>query len=142
MTGKDVLLEGELLGKAATIKRFEYSPLASQLKTQIDIAKKPISKIGQGVWISWNSKKKKKSDRKPTLKKYNKSDVRYNANHSFYKYRDSKKFDILSLESKYSFLVSVFNDLDKFSKLKPQKKNQKRKKQMFVIQPQNYVMTC
>ena len=87
-------------------------------------------------------KKKKKSDRKPTLKKYNKSDVRYNANHSFYKYRDSKKFDILSLESKYSFLVSVFNDLDKFSKLKPQKKNQKRKKQMFVIQPQNYVMTC
>ena len=59
MTGKDVLLEGELLGKAATIKRFEYSPLASQLKTEIDIAKKPISKIGQGVWISWNSKKKK-----------------------------------------------------------------------------------
>ena len=32
LTGKDVLLEKGLLEKAATIKRFEYSPLGSELK--------------------------------------------------------------------------------------------------------------
>ena len=37
---QDVLPEEELLQKAATIKRFEYSPLGSQLKIQTDIVKK------------------------------------------------------------------------------------------------------
>ena len=57
-------------------------------------------------------------DKKPTLKKYNKSDLIYNSKHSFYKYYDIKEFDKLSLESKDSFLAKFFNDLDKFSKLK------------------------
>ena len=56
-------------------------------------------------------------DKKPTLKKYNKSDLIYNSKR-FYKYYDIKEFDKLSLESKDSFLVKFFNDLDKFSKLK------------------------
>ena len=33
LTGKDVLPEKELLGKAATLKRFEYSPLCKELKS-------------------------------------------------------------------------------------------------------------
>ena len=48
----DVLLEEDLLEKAATIKRFEYSPLGSKLKKQTNIVKKNIkriSKIRQGV---------------------------------------------------------------------------------------------
>ena len=70
-----------------------------------------------------------KNDRKPTLKKYNKSDLIYDSNYSFYKYyHDLKKFDSLSLESKYSFLVNLFSDLDKFNKLKPQKEETKEKK--------------
>ena len=40
----------------------------------------------------------KKNDRKPTLRKYNKSDLICNAHHSFNKYRDIDKFDNLSLE--------------------------------------------
>ena len=36
----DVLVEEDLLEKAATIKRFEYSPLGSELKKYTDIAKK------------------------------------------------------------------------------------------------------
>ena len=40
MTGKDALLEKDLLLKAATIKRFEYSPLGKELKGQIDNAMK------------------------------------------------------------------------------------------------------
>ena len=40
MTGNYKLLEKDLLEKAATIKRFEYSPLGSELKKYTDIAKK------------------------------------------------------------------------------------------------------
>ena len=42
MTGKDVLLENDLLEKATKIKRFEYSPLGTELKAQTDITKKKI----------------------------------------------------------------------------------------------------
>ena len=40
MTIEEVLLERGLLEKATTIRRFEYSPLASELKKDTDIAKK------------------------------------------------------------------------------------------------------
>ena len=40
LTSRDVLLEKDLLGKAATIEGFEYSPLGKELKAQIGIAKK------------------------------------------------------------------------------------------------------
>ena len=39
MTGNDVLPEKDLSQKDAAIKRFEYSPLGSELKKQSDIAK-------------------------------------------------------------------------------------------------------
>ena len=51
LTGQEVLLEKRLLEKAATIKRFEYSPLGSELKKQTDIAKATVSRIRQGFWI-------------------------------------------------------------------------------------------
>ena len=34
LTGKDILPEKDLLEKAATMKRFEYSPLGKELKAQ------------------------------------------------------------------------------------------------------------
>ena len=40
LTGKDVLLEKEMLQKAVTIKSFEYVELDTELKKQTDIAKK------------------------------------------------------------------------------------------------------
>ena len=45
LSGKDVLPEKDLLEKAATIKRFEYSPLDKELKAQTDIAKKQYQKL-------------------------------------------------------------------------------------------------
>ena len=42
---EDVLPEKDLLEKAATIKRFEYLALGSELKTQTDIAKKLYQKF-------------------------------------------------------------------------------------------------
>ena len=68
-------------------KTFEYSPLGKKLKAQTDIEKKQY----QGL-----NKFQKSDEKKTTLKKYNKSDLTYNNEYSFYKYyRNSKKFDNL-----------------------------------------------
>ena len=40
MTGRDVLPEKDLLGKAAAFKRFEYSPLGKELKKETSVAEK------------------------------------------------------------------------------------------------------
>ena len=62
-----MLLEKDLLETAATIKRFEYSPLGSELKNKLTLQKKKgISKIRQGVWID---EAINKNDRKPALTK-------------------------------------------------------------------------
>ena len=45
LTSRDVLIEKDLLEKAATIEGFEYSPLGKELKAQTGIAKKTISRI-------------------------------------------------------------------------------------------------
>ena len=69
----------------------------------------------------------------------------YEVNHSFSKHCDINKFDnkiLKDLESKYSFLANVFNELDKFSRLKSQIEKKKRKKQMCMIKLQSYIMTC
>ena len=42
LAGKDVLPEKDLLQKAATTKRFEYSLLGKELKAQTDIGKNNI----------------------------------------------------------------------------------------------------
>ena len=58
---------------------------------------------------------------------YNKADLIYNTNHSFYRYLIIKKFDNLSVESKYSSLAEFSNDLNKFNKLKIQKEKIEKK---------------
>ena len=63
---------------------------------------------------------------------YNKADLIYNTNHSFYRYLIIKKFDNLSVESKYSSLTEFSNDLNKFNKLKIQKEKIEKKKNKCV----------
>ena len=67
-----------------------------------------------------------RDDKKPTLKKYNKSSQIYDSNHSFCKY-NIKKVDNLSFKSKYSYLVNFFNDFNKFSSIKTQKEKTEKK---------------
>ena len=45
LTGKDILPEKDLLEKAATLKRFEYSQLSKEIKTQTDIAKEHYQRL-------------------------------------------------------------------------------------------------
>ena len=51
-------------------------------------------------------------------KKYNKSDLIYKRL-SFHIYNNDQKFDKLSTESKYSFLLSFYDDLENLIKMKP-----------------------
>ena len=45
LTGKDILPEKDLLEKAATLKRFEYSQSSKEIKTQTDIAKEQYQRL-------------------------------------------------------------------------------------------------
>ena len=56
MTDKDILPERELLEKAATLKRFEYSPLGKELKAQTDIAKKQYQGLDKAFISNKNIK--------------------------------------------------------------------------------------
>ena len=75
VTSKDVSPEKSLLEKAATTKRFEYSPLGKELKAQTDIAKKQY----QGLNKFFKSDEKEEA----TLKNYDKLDLIYNSKYSF-----------------------------------------------------------
>ena len=75
MASKDVLPETGSLEKVATIKRFEYSPLGKELKSQTHIVKKQYQKLHNTYEFDKIIK-----EEKPTLKKYSKSDLIYNGN--------------------------------------------------------------
>ena len=104
LIGKDVLPQKDLLEKVAILERFEYSPLGKELKAQTDIAKKQYQGLDK-VFIS-NKDNKNMNEQliKKEKKKYNKSNLIYNRL-SFYSYSTDKKFDSLSFESKYSYLL-------------------------------------
>ena len=90
MTGKDVLPEKDSLEKAAELKIFEYFPLGKESKAETDTAKKQYQKLDH-----------ERMNKKSIPKGYNKSDLIYNTNHSFYDhYRNSEKFDKLYPGSK------------------------------------------
>ena len=101
------------------MKIFEYSPLDKELKAQTDIAKRQYQKLD----ITYGS------DKIFNKENYSKLNLIYDANCSFYKYfHENKKFDNLSLKSKYSFLDKFFDDLNQFNKLNPQKESTKEEK--------------
>ena len=88
----------DLLEKAATTKRFEYSPSGKELKTQTDIAKKQSRKLDNTYEPEKIIKKQKL-----TFKKYNGSNLIYNSKYSFYKYYKIN-FNNFSVTSKYKVL--------------------------------------
>ena len=59
LTANDVLPENDLLEKASTMKRFEYSLLGKEFKAQTDIAKKQYHKLDDTYEIDKTIKKEK-----------------------------------------------------------------------------------
>ena len=66
---EDVLSKNDLLEKAATFKRFEYSPLGKELKAQTDIAKKQY----HGLDKAYISNKDNKNVNEPLIRKKRKN---------------------------------------------------------------------
>ena len=119
MTDKDVLAEKDLLEKAATMKRFEYPPLGSELKKQTDIAEKQDKRLDNTYELDRIKKEKSK------IKKCNRSNLMYDSTYDFYEYYNIKHFENLSLASKYPILASFYKN---FNSLIPEKESTKEKK--------------
>ena len=124
LTGKDVLPEKDLLEKAVTMKRFEYSPFSKELKAQADTAKKHYQKLDDTYEFDEISKEEKLE-----YKKYNSKNLVYNSKHSFCGYCNNKKFNSLPIKLKYLILLSFFVDLNKLSNIIPQKESRKEKQE-------------
>ena len=105
------------------MKRFEYFSLGKELKAQTDIAKEQYQKLGNTYEFDKIIKKEK-----PIFKKCITLNLIYNSKFSFYEYYNVKKFNCLSLTSKYPILLSFCSNLNKFDNLNPQKKSTKEKK--------------
>ena len=86
------------------------------MKKQTDIAEKQYKRLDKTYELDKIIKKEK-----PTVKKYNRSNLIYDSKYSFYEYYNIKNFNSLSHESKYPFLASCYNELNKSNSLKPQK---------------------
>ena len=69
-----------MLEKAATMKRFEYSPLGKELKAQTEIAMKQYQILDNIFGFDKTINKEE-----PTFNNYNKSNLIYNSKYSFYK---------------------------------------------------------
>ena len=82
LTGEDLLPEKDLLKKVAAIKRFEYSPLGKELKNQTSVAKNQYQKFESN----------KNEERTRSKRSRAKSNLVYNKDFTFYKYRDIKDF--------------------------------------------------
>ena len=67
----------DLLEKAAAMKRFEHSSLGKELKAQTDITKKLYLRLDNTFGFDKTIKKEK-----PTLKKYNRSNLIYDSKYS------------------------------------------------------------
>ena len=123
VTGKDVLPEKDLLEKTAAIKKFEYSILDKELKAQIDIARKQYQNLDNTYEYDKIIKKEK-----PTLKKYNRSNLIYDSKYKFYPYYNIKNFGSLSRVSKYPILFLFYSKLNKSNNMNPRKGPTKDKK--------------
>ena len=104
------------------MERFDYLPLGKELKALTDIANKLYHKLENTFEFDKTIKKEK-----PTLKKYNRSNLIYNSKHSFYECYNIKNFNSLSLTSKYPFLLSFYNDLNKLNNTNLQKETTEEK---------------
>ena len=81
-----------------TIKRFEYSPLDSELKKQTDIVKNQYHRLNK-IHRSDNEDDEI-INKKATLKKYEESDLFYNNTLNFNKYYGMNRFNSLPFDKK------------------------------------------
>ena len=84
------------------MKIFDYSLLDKELKEQTDIVKKQYQQFDKDIEFDKTIKNKK-----PTIKKYNRSNLICTSKFSFYEYYNIN-FNSLSLRSKIKVLSSFY----------------------------------
>ena len=115
MTGKDVLPAKELPEKAATMKIWIFA-----FRQTIKSKSWPANKQYQKLDNTYKSDKIIEKE-KPTLKKYNRSNLIYDRKYSFYPYCNIKNFNSLSLLSIYPVLFLFYSELNRFNSLNQRK---------------------
>ena len=81
-------------------------PLGSDLKKKTEIAKKQYQRLDK-VYEFDKQDDNKTINKKPTIKKYDRSNLIYSYKHNFYKYHDIKKINSLSFEFKIFIFKQV-----------------------------------
>ena len=87
------------------MKKFECLPLGKELKAKADIAKKTQKQKQKQFERLDNTFEFDKTiiKEKPSLKKYNRSNLIYDSKYSFYPYYNIKNFNSLSLGQNINF---------------------------------------
>ena len=107
MTGKDVLPEKDLLEKAATIKRFEYSLLGKELKKKTKVAEKQYQGLNKFFKPDEKEGPLEIKEEKPEI--ISDTKIVYDNKYGFSYFKNVKKYSNLSLESKYYKLLSFYH---------------------------------
>ena len=119
MTGKDVLPGKDLLEKTGTMKKFWYSPLGKELKTQTRVVEKQHQKLNKTFESYEEELVTIKKEEPATIKKkkleiIHEPKLVYNNKYSFSEYRNVGKYMDDSPKSKYNRLAKFYNQLNEF----------------------------
>ena len=112
LTEKGVLPEKDLLEKAATRKRFKYSPLCEELKKQTSVNEKQYQSFDK--IFNHDEKEETVTIKKKEPLKTDKSSLVYDSKYSFSEYRDVGKYYNLSFTTKYNSLLPFYHWLNEF----------------------------
>ena len=85
MTSKDVLPEQDVQEKAATVKRFEYSPLGKELKAQTGVIEKQYQKLNK-TFESDDEEEERVTIKKEKLETIHEPKLIFNNKYSFCEY--------------------------------------------------------
>ena len=114
LNSKDVLPEKDLLEKAVALKRFEYSPLGTELKAQTSVVEKHDQKLNM-TFVTFESDDEEEEPvpiKKENLGTIHEPKLIYNNKYAFSKYRNVGKYMDDSPDSKYNRLAKFYNQLN------------------------------
>ena len=114
----DILWEKDWLGKAATIKMFEYLLIDSELKKQTDFAKSQCQGLNKVYIFDKKTDFKKIQTKIKKLTKKDKKcfDINYDKIFNWNKHKNDKHYNIDSFSSKFDYLKEIHDKLEKFLK--------------------------
>ena len=104
-----------MLEKAATIKRFEYSPLGKELKKQTSVAEKQYQRLNK--LFKPDEKEETVTIKKEKAEITRKSNLIYDNKYSFSEYGNYKKYSCLPFIKKCDKLFSFYHRLNNFRNL-------------------------